>query len=97
MEYKLTKAKAKELLESKLLHFFGVGAESANYEHVYRALAMILTEMMNRQRREFEKEAREKNAKDIYYLSMEFLMGRSLKNNIYNLDLLNVFDEVLSD
>jgi len=97
MEYKLTKAKAKELLESKLLHFFGVGAESANYEHVYRALAMILTEMMNRQRREFEKEAREKNAKDIYYLSMEFLMGRSLKNNLYNLDLLNVFDEVLSD
>ena len=58
---------------------------------------MILTEMMNEGRTEFEQEAKRKNVKDIYYLSMEFLMGRSMKNNLYNLDLLPVFDEVLSD
>lgn len=97
MDYKLSKKKAKELLESKLLHFFGVGPNDATYEHIYRALAMILTEMMNEGRTEFEQEAKRKNVKDIYYLSMEFLMGRSMKNNLYNLDLLPVFDEVLSD
>ena len=97
MDYKLSKKKAKELLESKLLHFFGVGPNDATYEHIYRALAMILTEMMNEGRTEFEQEAKRKNVKDIYYLSMEFLMGRSMKNNLYNLDMLPVFDEVLSD
>lgn len=31
----------------------------------------------------------------MYYLCMEFLMGRSLKNNLYNLGLTEVFEEAL--
>ena len=33
--------------------------------------------------------------KEIYYLCMEFLMGRSLKNNLYNLDLTDTFKKAL--
>ena len=97
MNYKLTKRQAKELLENKLLHFFGVSAENATYEQFYKAIAMILRDMMGQGRAELSSKADKEGKKRVYYLSMEFLMGRSLKNSLYNLNLTNVFDNVLSD
>ena len=97
MNYKLTKRQAKELLENKLLHFFGVSAENATYEQFYKAIAMILRDMMGQGRAELSSKADKEGEKRVYYLSMEFLMGRSLKNSLYNLNLTNVFDNVLSD
>ena len=97
MNYKLTKRQAKEMLENKLLHFFGVSAENATYEQFYKAIAMILRDMMGQGRAELSSKADKEGKKRVYYLSMEFLMGRSLKNSLYNLNLTNVFDNVLSD
>ena len=97
MNYKLTKRQAKELLENKLLHFFGVSAENATYEQFYKAIAMILRDMMGQGRAELSSKADKEGRKRVYYLSMEFLMGRSLKNSLYNLNLTNVFGNVLSD
>lgn len=97
MNYKLTKRQAKELLENKLLHFFGVSAENATYEQFYKAIAMILRDMMGQGRAELSSKADKEGKKRVYYLSMEFLMGRSLKNSLYNLNLTNVFDNALSD
>lgn len=97
MNYKLTKRQAKELLENKLLHFFGVSAENATYEQFYKAIAMILRDMMGQGRAELSSKADQEGKKRVYYLSMEFLMGRSLKNSLYNLNLTNVFGNVLSD
>lgn len=97
MNYKLTKRQAKELLENKLLHFFGVSAENATYEQFYKAIAMILRDMMGQGRAELSTKADKEGKKRVYYLSMEFLMGRSLKNSLYNLNLTNVFGGVLSD
>ena len=87
---------AKVLLENRLLHFFGVTTESASIEQYYRAVAMILNDIMFEKRADFKKRAEDSGAKRIYYLSMEFLMGRSLKNNLYNLGLTEVFDKLLS-
>lgn len=97
MNYSLTQAKAKELLENKLLHFFGVNAEDASYELFYRSIAMLLTEMMEQGRSEFTRRAEKAGAKRISYLSMEFLMGRSLKNNLYNLGLQDTFEKILKE
>ncbi len=38
---------------------------------------------------------REVDPKRVYYLSMEFLMGRSLLNSLYNLDLKETYTEAL--
>ena len=95
MKITITQSKAKELLEAKLLHFFGVSAENATYEQFYRAIAMILKDLMAQYRADFSKRADEANSKRVYYLSMEFLMGRSLKNNLYNLNLTDTFEKVL--
>ncbi len=97
MNYKLTKKQAKEMLENKLLHFFGVSTDNATNEQYYRAIAMILRDMMTEGRGETVKKSDEQGKKNVYYLSMEFLMGRSLKNSLYNLNLTNTFKSVLKD
>ena len=57
MNYNLTKKKAKELIEAKLSHFFGVSPENATFDHYYRAVAMILRDMMAEGRRSFSEAA----------------------------------------
>ncbi len=97
MNYALSKKKAKELLSAKLSHFMGVSPEEATDEQYYKAIALILRDMMSQGRAEFSEEADKAGTKKIYYLCMEFLMGCSLKNNLYNLNLTDVFESVLSD
>ncbi|MBR5411179.1 MAG: glycogen/starch/alpha-glucan phosphorylase [Clostridia bacterium] len=97
MKNPLTKAEAKELLEAKLLHYFGVSADGASYDQFYRAIAMILKDLLAKYRADFSTKAESGEGKRVYYLSMEFLMGRSLKNNLFNLNLTETFDAVLKD
>ena len=97
MNYALSKKKAKELLTAKLSHFMGVTPEEATDEQYYKAIALIVRDMMSEGRAAFSEEAAKAGTKKIYYLCMEFLMGRSLKNNLYNLNLTEVFDSVLAD
>lgn len=97
MNYALSKKKAKELLTAKLSHFMGVTPEEATDEQYYKAIALIVRDMMSEGRAAFSEEAAKAGTKKIYYLCMEFLMGRSLKNNLYNLNLTEVFDSALAD
>ncbi len=97
MNYALSKKKAKELLEAKLSHFMGVLPEEATDEQYYKAIALILRDMMSAGRADFSAQAAKAGTKKVYYLCMEFLMGRSLKNNLYNLNLTDVFQSVLAD
>ncbi|MCL2513898.1 MAG: glycogen/starch/alpha-glucan phosphorylase [Oscillospiraceae bacterium] len=97
MDYTLSKQEAKTLLENKLSHFFGVNPGNATYEQLYRAMALILRDMTAEGRADFTEKALGEGLKRVYYLSMEFLMGRSLKNCLYNLNLTEVFEEVLAD
>ena len=55
MNYKLTKKQAKEMLENKLLHFFGISTENATYEQYYKAVSMIVRDMMAQGRAELGK------------------------------------------
>src|SRR5665647_2826272 len=80
MDYTLTKKQVKELLKGKLSHYFGVTPEEATYEQYYKALAIILRDMLRQGSKEFAENAENSGTKKIYYLCMEFLMGRSLKN-----------------
>ena len=96
MNYSLTTAQAKELIAGKLSHFFGVTPEEATYEHYYKAVAMVIRDMLTKGRAEFAHEAKKTDSKSVYYLSMEFLMGRSLKNNLFNLNLTDTMEKALS-
>ena len=97
MNYSLTKNQAKDLISGKLSHFFGVSTEDATDEQYYRAVALIVKDLMHEGVRERRRKADAAQAKRVYYLSMEFLMGRSLKNNLYNLNLTKTFQSALKD
>ena len=95
MNYTLTTAQAKELIETKLSHNLGVTPEEATYEQYYTAVATVIRDMLRKGRAEFKKQSNEADTKNVYYLSMEFLMGRSLKNNLFNLNLTSTIEKAL--
>ncbi|MCL2023583.1 MAG: glycogen/starch/alpha-glucan family phosphorylase, partial [Oscillospiraceae bacterium] len=85
-----------QLIEEKLLRFYGVTPQEADDKQFYEALALICIDKMRRNRDEFCRKGREKGRKTIYYLCMEFLLGRSLKNNLYNLNMTQEAKNALS-
>ncbi len=93
---KYTVSALSAMIERKLSHNFGVTPAQASDELFYKACVLVLLEIMNDRRAEFKKTADEEEAKTVYYLSMEFLMGRSLKNNLYNLDLTDTMAKALA-
>ena len=92
----VTKKELEEMITSRLSHFFGVSPKEATDDQFYRALSMIARDMIRESRRKFDAESKEKGQKKIYYLCMEFLMGRSLKNALYNLDMTDTAKKALA-
>ncbi len=92
----ITKTQLEEMLSSKLSHFFGVSPKDATDEQLYKALTIIVRDMVRDSRREVEKVSAENGQKKVYYLCMEFLMGRALKNTLYNLNLTETAREALA-
>lgn len=92
---KYTSAALAAMIERKLSHNFGVTPAQASDELFYKACVLVLLEIMSDRRAEFNKAASEQQAKTVYYLSMEFLMGRSLKNNLFNLELTETMEKAL--
>lgn len=97
MNYEMTVSEVKEEIKAKLAHSFGVSAENATNEEYYKSVVLIVRELLNKGRTEFAANAEKTETKQIYYLCMEFLLGRSLKNNLYNLGLEPVFRTALSE
>jgi len=77
----------KKDLEEKLQQQFSVGGKDATDANLYNALVLVLRDRMRRERVRYIHDAHKQDAKQVYYMSMEFLMGRSLKNTLYNLNL----------
>jgi starch phosphorylase len=97
MEYRLSSSEARELIRQKLSHYFGVTPVEATNEHFYKAMVLIVKDMLQKGRNDFMERAEKQDAKQVYYLCMEFLMGRSLKNNLSNLGLMESMKQALAD
>ena len=87
MNYKLSSSEIRKLILGKLSHNFGVSPGEATNEHYYKAVVLVVNDILSQKRAQFTRTAEKQNAKQVYYLCMEFLMGRSLKNNLFNLGL----------
>ncbi len=88
---------AKELIQGKLSRYFGIAPAEARKEQLYKAVVMSVRDVMLEKRHAFHIKTKAAKAKRVYYLCMEFLMGRSLKNSVYNLGLVDVFQEALKE
>ncbi len=83
------------LIGDKLKHNFGVSPEQASDELFYKASVLAVLDIMSKRRAAFREETSKQEGKMVYYLSMEFLMGRSLKNNLFNLGVSEIFEKAL--
>lgn len=74
---------------------FNVSPDEASELQIYKALSAVIVEMLKQKRQRFVNNAHSLGKKQVYYLSMEFLMGRSLKTSLYNLELVDTVSEML--
>ena len=87
MEQMITEKSVREALESKISRYFGVRAEDATRAQIYKAVILTVRDILTDKRSAFRRVVKQKKAKRVYYLCMEFLIGPSLKNNLRNLGL----------
>lgn len=89
---KLTEQIVKQMIDGKLTRYFGVTPVEASREQIYKAVVMSIKDLMLEKRQQFHIKTKASRAKRVYYLCMEFLMGRSLKNSVYNLGIKNAVE-----
>ena len=70
-------------------------ANSATEGEIYLAAAEVVREIMADKRKHFLARINAAGQKQVYYLSMEFLMGRSLRNSLFNLGLVEPMAEAV--
>ena len=71
--------------------------DEATPQQVYQAAAYAVKDVVIDRWIATQKTYDESNVKKVYYLSMEFLMGRALGNNMINLGVWKEFKEALDD
>ncbi|MBQ5406175.1 MAG: glycogen/starch/alpha-glucan phosphorylase [Oscillospiraceae bacterium] len=81
-------------IEDKLCAYFTTTGEAATDEQIFQASAMVIRELMSR----FLTVEDPRHAeKEVHYMSMEFLMGRSLMKNAFNLGVGEALTGALED
>jgi glycogen phosphorylase len=85
------------LYETHLLFDNGVDLAEATARDRFEALARSVRDVLSQRWLLTEKTYQERNPKRLYYLSMEFLIGRSLANNVTNLLLAPLTDQFIED
>ena len=90
-----TQLNVKAKIEEKLAQYFGVTPSDASIDQMYKAISMTVVDQLLEKKEKFNKAVKAESAKKVYYLCMEFLVGRSLKTNLYNLGLVDEYKKVL--
>ena len=75
-------AEMRSAIEDKLCAYFAVTSAEATSEQVFQASAMVIRELMSRVKTISDQN---QEGKQVHYMSMEFLIGRSLLKNAFNL------------
>ncbi|MFI3169946.1 MAG: glycogen/starch/alpha-glucan phosphorylase [Faecalibacterium sp.] len=86
-----------KLLQARLTSEYGVELAVASNQQIYRAMSMVCRSMMSSNHKTFQAKAVGNGSKQVYYLCMEFLMGRSLKNSLLSLGLSDAAEGALKD
>ena len=94
-ELALTEIKSDIL--SKLLLTIGKDAGRATKDDWYRAAALTLRDRIMHRWLSVEKQSYDAGRKRVYYLSLEFLIGRLFTDALNNMGLLKVFEIALGD
>ena len=95
MANKQTASEIREALNSKLSRYFGISEGDADIKQIYQATILAVRDALAVRNKEFEEKVTKNQAKQVYYMCMEFLIGRSLKMNLCNLGIEEEYRKVL--
>ena len=83
-----TKETLQEAIVQKLRLNYGCTEKQATDGEIMKACALVLRDIMAERGVRTREEVDSQEKRKVHYMSMEFLMGRSLMKNAYNLELL---------
>ena len=90
----ISRDEVRSAIEDKLCAHFGVTGENAADDQIFQATAIVIREIMSRL---LAAENPTRAEKEVHYMSMEFLMGRSLMKNAFNLGISEAVTGALED
>ena len=90
-----TKDQLARMIIGKLQRNFGRTVDQAHLIHMFKACALVLRDIMAAHGSTSERLTHVAHKRQVHYLSMEFLMGRSLEKNAYNLGVLEELKEAI--
>ncbi len=91
----LSTADLKKRIQHHLQFTLGDAADAQNKQAVWQATSLALNEIVVAKLEATKARQLETNSKSINYLSLEYLMGRMLSNNLHNLDLYKTTEKSL--
>ena len=94
MKNQISREEIRSAIEDKLCAQFSISSREATDEQIFQATAIVIRELMSRL---LAAQAPCRGEKEVHYMSMEFLMGRSLMKNAYNLGLSEAIIGALED
>ncbi len=94
MKNQISREEIRSAIEDKLCAQFSISSEEATDTQIFQATAIVIRELMSRT---LAAQKAIRGEKEVHYMSMEFLMGRSLMKNAYNLGLSDAIIGALND
>ncbi|WP_052144802.1 glycogen/starch/alpha-glucan phosphorylase [Halalkalibacter okhensis] len=85
-----------QLLKEKLTSSFGKSLEEATTKEVFQSICLIMKDSIHPNWQMTQQTYDENESKQVYYFSMEFLLGRMIETNLLNMGLLDVYKETLT-
>jgi starch phosphorylase len=90
---KIDAALINRLIDEEIIRYWNTEPEKASLNQIYRAFSIVIRDLLLRKRNKFKKMQNED--KQVFYICMEFLIGKSLRNNLFNLGIEDEAEESL--
>ncbi len=97
MELFLNKEQFKTAFVNKVEELYAVEFKKSNASMQFHALSELVKGQINEDWLKTKKKLNTKTSREVYYFSMEFLMGRMFSSNIHNLSIHSIIKEGLKE
>lgn len=97
MDKTYTSKEISKLITGKLLRHFGREPDNATKQQIYRAACFVVRDILSELWLKNQEVLCSQAEKQVIYLSMEFLPGTSLRNNLFHLGMEGTFQSALRE